>query len=639
MRKMKESGVDWIGEIPQDWNIGKTKDIFMRVNKKADEEKPVVLSLARSGVKIRDISTGEGQLAENYNNYNPVKINDLLLNPMDLYSGANCSISKVEGVISPAYINLRIKGNNNSLYYDYYFKTQYWAMALFAHGKGVSFNNRWTLGLETAMNYFVPIPNEKEQIKIANFLDEKVLRIEQVIKKTKETIEDYKKYKQSIITETVTKGIDKNSKLKSSGIEWISKIPEKWQVYKTKEFFKFGKGLPITKADLVNTGEKVISYGQIHSKNNTGTNVKDELYRYVSNKYLKSNYQSIVKYNDFIFADTSEDLNGCGNCVYIDKNINVFSGYHTIILKTKIKDKMKYLAYLFLTDAWRSQIRSRVSGIKLFSITQKILKETTIIIPEKQERENIVKYLDKKCSEIDILIKSKENLITELENYRKSLIYEYVTGKKEVIDNKNSKGIKIDCKDNIFAQAILLCKIIEKLNDYNLGRVKAEKTVYLIEKEVGFDFDNNYAREAAGPLSEAIYKCEAVISRSNKWVKVNKIKKHIEYEILSDFNKYNQYYNKYYSGYDDKIEKVIEIIKNCSTDKAEMIATLYASWNDFIIKGKKVSDIQIIKDVRENWHERKKRFKEKEWLNVLDEMKQIGLIPRGNGNLTIVKEQ
>lgn len=639
MRKMKESGVDWIGQIPQDWNIGKTKDIFMRVNKKADEEKPVVLSLARSGVKIRDISTGEGQLAESYNNYNPVKINDLLLNPMDLYSGANCSISKVEGVISPAYINLRTKGNNNSLYYDYYFKTQYWTMALFAHGKGVSFDNRWTLGLETAMNYFVPIPNEKEQIKIANFLDEKVLRIEQVIQKTKETIEDYKKYKQSIITETVTKGIDKNSKMKSSGIEWISKIPEKWQVYKTKEFFEFGKGLPITKADLVNAGEKVISYGQIHSKNNTGTNVKDELYRYVSDEYLKSNYQSIVKYNDFIFSDTSEDLNGCGNCVYIDKNINVFSGYHTIILKTKIKDKMKYLAYLFLTDTWRSQIRSRVSGIKLFSITQKILKETTIIIPEKQERENIVKYLDKKCYEIDILIKSKENLITELENYRKSLIYEYVTGKKEVTNNKNSKGIKINCKDNTFAQAILLCKIIEKLNNYNLGRVKAEKTLYLIEKEVGFDFDNNYVREAAGPLSEAIYKCEAVISKNNKWVKVNRVKRHIEYEMLSNFNKYNQYYNKYYSGYDDKIEKVIEIIKNCSTDKAEMIATLYASWNDFIIKKEKISDLKIVKDVRENWNDTKKRFDEKKWLDVLEEMKQIGLTPKGNGNLTIIKEQ
>ena len=263
----------------------------------------------------------------------------------------------------------------------------------------------------------------------------------------------------------------------------------------------------------------------------------------------------------------------------------------------------------------------------------------TVPVPELKEQMEIANYLDKKCKSIDNIIANKERLMKELESYKKSLIYEYVTGKKEVTNNKNSKGIKVSCKDNIFAQAILLCKIIEKLNNYNLERVKAEKTLYLIEKEVGFDFDNNYAREAAGPLSEAIYKCEAVISKSNKWVKVNKVKKHIEYEILSDFNKYNQYYNKYYSGYDDKIEKVIEIIKNCSTDKAEMIATLYASWNDFIIKKEKISNLKIVKDVRENWNDTKKRFNEKNWSDVLEEMKQIGLIPKGNGNLTIVKEQ
>ena len=231
------------------------------------------------------------------------------------------------------------------------------------------------------------------------------------------------------------------------------------------------------------------------------------------------------------------------------------------------------------------------------------------------------------------------NLITELENYRKSLIYEYVTGKKEVTNNKNSKGIKVNCKDNIFAQAILLCKIIEELRNHNLGRVKAEKTLYLIEKDVGFDFSNNYAREKAGPLAEPIYKCETIISKRNKWVKIKQVKKHIEYEILSDFNKYKKYYNNYYSGYDNKIEKIIEIIKNSSTDKAEMIATLYASWNDFIIKGEQVSDIQIVKDVRENWNDTKKRFSEKEWIDVLNKMKQIGLIPKGNGNLTIIKEQ
>ncbi len=136
-RQMKDSGVEWIGEIPENWKIGRVKNGFVRKNEKAKQDNPRILSLARSGVKIRDISTGEGQIAESYYNYNPVEVGDLLLNPMDLYSGANCSVSKTSGVISPAYLNLRAKEEFDSRYYDYYFKTQYWTMILFAHGESV----------------------------------------------------------------------------------------------------------------------------------------------------------------------------------------------------------------------------------------------------------------------------------------------------------------------------------------------------------------------------------------------------------------------------------------------------------------------------------------------------------------------
>ena len=120
MRVMKDSGVEWIGEIPEDWGIVKVKQAFVRKNEKAQQENPVVLSLARSGVRVRDVSTNEGQVAESYYNYNPVSVGDLLLNPMDLYSGANCSLSEVEGVISPAYVNLKSKEGYFSKFYDYY---------------------------------------------------------------------------------------------------------------------------------------------------------------------------------------------------------------------------------------------------------------------------------------------------------------------------------------------------------------------------------------------------------------------------------------------------------------------------------------------------------------------------------------
>ena len=142
MGEMKNSRTRWIGDIPSHWSTAKVKHFFYRSKEEAHQDNPTILSLARSGVKIRDLSKNEGQIAESYYNYNPVKPGDLLLNPMDLYSGANCSISKVSGVISPAYMNLRNWGTANPVYYDYYFKTQYWSMAFFVHGEGVSFDNR-----------------------------------------------------------------------------------------------------------------------------------------------------------------------------------------------------------------------------------------------------------------------------------------------------------------------------------------------------------------------------------------------------------------------------------------------------------------------------------------------------------------
>ena len=220
--------------------------------------------------------------------------------------------------------------------------------------------------------------------------------------------------------------------MKDSGIEWIGEIPATWTSMPTKNMFLIGKGLSITKDNLEETGVPTISYGQIHAKYNTGTHLDDRMFRYVNESYLQSNKQSLVHKGCFVFADTSEDLEGCGNCVYADREGEFFAGYHTVTLFPKECEDNKYFAYLFRTNEWRRQIRSVLTEVKVYSVSQKIIRRTSIIIPPASEQKEICSYLDSKCSEIDSLIKSKEKLIEELTAYRKSLIYEYVTGKKEV---------------------------------------------------------------------------------------------------------------------------------------------------------------------------------------------------------------
>lgn len=429
---MKYSGIKWIGKIPDNWNVRKVKQCFYISKEQAHEENPTILSLARAGVKVRDISNNEGQLAAFYDNYNPVMPGDLLLNPMDLYSGANCSLSEVSGVISPAYINLKKKVELNPKFYDYYFKTQYWAMAMFAHGKGVSFDNRWTMNAETLLNYYLPFPSSDVQDKIVDLINKKTAEIDSLIEIENQQIEKLKEYKQAVITEAVTKGLDNNVAMKDSGVDWIKKIPYSWKVVPLKSLFNNGKGLPITKENLTESGIKVISYGQIHAKYNNPVSIDERLYRFVAEEWLKTNSECLVKKSDFIFADTSEDVSGSGDFIYIDREDKIFAGYHCVVLKAKTKQNYKYLAYLFMSQLWKNQIQCKVKGVKLFSISQTILMSTSVILPSIEEQKEIVSKLDSIIESINKTIEIKHKKIEQLEEYKKSLIFEYVTGKKGV---------------------------------------------------------------------------------------------------------------------------------------------------------------------------------------------------------------
>lgn len=231
-------------------------------------------------------------------------------------------------------------------------------------------------------------------------------------------------------------------KMKDCGLQWIDKIPEDWSIKPLKTIFAFGKGLPITKADLKEFGLKVISYGQIHAKWNTGTYCDSRLYRYVDENYANTNPASSVPEYGFIFADTSEDLEGCGNCAYIDKEDVVFAGYHTIILKPYNLFDNKYLAYLFQTDAWRYQIRKELTEVKVYTISQKVLKKTSIILPQYEEQQVISAFLDLKCSAIDDSITKHKAIIDKLEEYRKALITQTVTKGLELNVEMKDSGVK-----------------------------------------------------------------------------------------------------------------------------------------------------------------------------------------------------
>lgn len=427
MREMKDSGVEWIGEIPNNWGLVKLKYFYsFQKGINAAEYTKDYIGLNKGEFPVYSGQTENNGIMGYINNYD--------------YDIDECLFTTTVGakVMTPNILRGKFNLSQNCLIM---IRTDqcsnifvfYVLIALFDYEKSlIPSYMQPSLRIEDLKKYIFYMPTLQTQHRIADYLDRKCYKIDEIIENETKVIEKLKAYKQSVVTEAVTKGLNPDVPMKDSGIEWIGEVPEHWEIEKFKNYFNLSKGLSITKENLTETGTPVISYGQIHSKINITTGIKNELIRYVSPNYLESDIKCLTKENDLIFADTSEDLDGCGNLVRIDCDSDVFAGYHTIIAKNKIKNDSRYLAYLSLTKEWRSQIRCRVSGIKLFSITQKILKQLTIILPPLTEQQVLADYLDQKCRQIDETIAKKQATIEKLTAYKKSLIYEVVTGKKEV---------------------------------------------------------------------------------------------------------------------------------------------------------------------------------------------------------------
>lgn len=423
---MKYSGIKWIGEIPDNWNVRKVKQCFYISKEQAHEENPTILSLARAGVKVRDISNNEGQLAASYDNYNPVMPGDLLLNPMDLYSGANCSLSEVSGVISPAYINLRKKVELNPKFYDYFFKTQYWAMAMFAHGKGVSFDNRWTMNAETLLNYYLPFPSSDVQDKIVDLINKKTAEIDSLIEIENQQIEKLKEYVESSIYEYLKKelGVSINDMSFESRTS-MKKIGALSNLVTKQTGFDYSNTIKPTMLD--NPNEDSLPYLQTRNFKNNYFNLNTEFY--VPKSTWEQFPKLILDDETLLFSIVGASI---GNVAIFPKSEKAFLGGAICRVNLVDKEYALFIKEIMLSKFGQEQIYRKINSNAQGTITVQNVRDFLIPMPSKKDAVRIGQKCESMRKEVDDLITIKEKKIDVLTEYKKSLIYEYVTGKKEV---------------------------------------------------------------------------------------------------------------------------------------------------------------------------------------------------------------
>lgn len=438
---MKDSGVEWIGEIPEEWEVRKLDSIaelitdyvasgsFASLNENVQYlDEPDYAMLVRtvdlSGLQNKKhvyINQHAYEFLENSNLFG----GEIILS--NIGSVGNVYIYKPiyeRASLAPNAIMVNMRESNR--YYYYWFLSPLVNNAL----KQIGSNAVQCKFNKTQLRAFlVAHPSKNEQDQIADFLDEKVGEIDSVIAKTKETIEDYKKYKQAIITDAVTKGLNPDVEMKDSKNSYLGMIPAHW-IEKRLRFLGMCQNGISKSSEFFGEGYPFVSYGDVY-KNYTLPEKGSGLIK--SSEEDRNIYS--VQYGDVFFTRTSETIEEVGFASTCLKSIDnaTFAGF-VIRFRPDNQEELlpEFSKYYFRSDAHRKFFVKEMNLVTRASLSQELLKKLPVLLPPLEEQKAIAEYLDEKCSEIDKLIAKKEELLADLEDYKKSLIYEYVTGKKEV---------------------------------------------------------------------------------------------------------------------------------------------------------------------------------------------------------------
>jgi len=423
MRKMKDSGIEWIGEIPEDWNIDRIGSHFSEIKEKnTNNLYQNALQFKMGNIISKPKKWEMDEISDIYSAYTIVHKGDIMINGLNLefdFITQRVAMVREKGIITSAYIALKPNHTVHSEYICYLFKSYDYMKAFHNMGKGL----RKILNYSELKVKPIILPSLFEQQKISAFLDRKCTEIDSVISKTKATIEEYKKLKQSVITQAVTKGIIPNRPMKDSGIEWIGEIPQEWEVIKMKYLGKCRNGLTYSPDNLTdeNNGTLVLR----------SSNIKDGKLVFTDNVYVNMNIRKelLVQSGDILICSRNGSRKLIGKNAIIPSNLKASFGAFMMIFQCQTPEYVK-----FILD---SEIFSYYLGTFLTATINQLTTENfnnmqIVYCRNENEQQEIVNYLDEKCSEIDKLIAKKEQLLTEMENYKKSVIYEYVTGKKEV---------------------------------------------------------------------------------------------------------------------------------------------------------------------------------------------------------------
>ncbi len=428
--KMKDSGIEWIGSVPSDWRVHTLYQLVTQVKEKnSNLQEKNLLSLSYGKIKRKDIDSPDGLLPASFDGYNIIENGDIVLRLTDLqndHTSLRVGLATERGIITSAYTTLRPIDTSNSKYLFYLLHAFDLKKGFYGMGSGV----RQGLNYAEVKELRIVLPSQKEQDAIVYFLDDQCSEIDLAIDEAKSSIQDYKTLKANIISTTVLSGLDGDVDKRKCRIEWVPSIPSHWDtarfVYKNWIRSRLGwKGLKAE--EYVEDGYPFLSAFNINNNY-----LCWEQLNYITQERYDESPEIKLRVGDILLV---KDGAGIGKCARIDSlplGESTVNGSLAVITPNEDLD-YRYEYYYLQCNVFQNIIARLRNGMGVPHLTQEAMKEIVIPLPPREEQEQIANFLDTECRKIDEIIELKNLLIIELEMYKRSLIFETVTGKRKVV--------------------------------------------------------------------------------------------------------------------------------------------------------------------------------------------------------------
>ena len=420
----KDSGVEWIGNIPSHWSVKRFGYIF-RENKIKNSGliETNVLSLSYGCIKEKNIEDNKGLLPESFETYQIIQPNDIIFRFTDLQNdkrSLRSAISKFHGIITSAYIGVRTTANAE--FYNYLFRAYDQQKVFYSMGDGM----RQSLKIDELNRMPIVFPSDVEQQQIVSFLDSETSRIDNLIAKQEKLIEKLEEHRKSVISHAVTKGLDPNVPMKDSGSEWLGEVPRHWILKPIKFLSK------INQSTLAETTDENLDIQYVDIGSVSATYGIEKIEQYVFSQ-APSRARRIVADKDIIVSTVRTYLKAITYIQNPPKNLIVSTGF-AVLTPIERVIKPQFAKYAFLAEQFIAEVISKSKGISYPAITASELAAIKIALPPLSEQVRIIENLDAKCQNINTLIVKQKNLIEKLKSYRTSIISHAVTGKIDVCD-------------------------------------------------------------------------------------------------------------------------------------------------------------------------------------------------------------